>query len=318
MHKRSYFLCGRRRGACRAGRRPIGRTASAADTATCQLGTRARSDPARHLSPVRQHALPARRAEVPSDLEQMPHLLSFLKANGTLLHERPHHPDLAHRGRDPVLAHRPLSRTARARRSRTATTTSTAQAYRRSRARSSTGRTRVDPADDPLPNMITDGQKNTPAPWVPFTRAGCDVGGVGTANIELENARPRRPATSPRCSAPARRSGTRPRRTRSSARPTSSASRSTARRRREQLQRQREREARPASGRAGRLQRLQRALRHEVRRPGDHRRERVRQRHATAIRSRIRSATAASRASTGRSRRTRSATWRRCRSPACR
>jgi hypothetical protein len=35
--------------------------------------------------------------------------------------------------------------------------------------------------------MITDGQKNTPAPWVPFTRAGCDVGGVGTANIELEN-----------------------------------------------------------------------------------------------------------------------------------
>ena len=35
--------------------------------------------------------------------------------------------------------------------------------------------------------MITDGQKTTPAPWVPFTRAGCDVGGVGTANIELEN-----------------------------------------------------------------------------------------------------------------------------------
>src|SRR5262249_30710174 len=45
----------------------------------------------------------------------------------------------------------------------------------------------VDPALDPLPNMITDGQKTTPAPWVPFTRAGCDVGGVGTANIELEN-----------------------------------------------------------------------------------------------------------------------------------
>jgi hypothetical protein len=46
----------------------------------------------------------------------------------------------------------------------------------------------VDPTGDPLPNMITDGQKTTPAPWVPFTRAGCDVGGVGTANIELENA----------------------------------------------------------------------------------------------------------------------------------
>ena len=27
----------------------------------------------------------------------------------------------------------------------------------------------------------------TPAPWVPFTRAGCDVGEVATANQELEN-----------------------------------------------------------------------------------------------------------------------------------
>ena len=29
--------------------------------------------------------------------------------------------------------------------------------------------------------------RNAPAPWVPYTRAGCDVGGVGLANIELEN-----------------------------------------------------------------------------------------------------------------------------------
>src|SRR5262249_38839808 len=43
------------------------------------------------------------------------------------------------------------------------------------------------PSKDPLPNMVTDGGKNTPAPWVPFTRAGCDVGGVGFANLELEN-----------------------------------------------------------------------------------------------------------------------------------
>ena len=31
------------------------------------------------------------------------------------------------------------------------------------------------------PNTIT------PAPWVPFTRAGCDVGAFSTANVELEN-----------------------------------------------------------------------------------------------------------------------------------
>ena len=45
----------------------------------------------------------------------------------------------------------------------------------------------MDGADDPTPNMIADTGKTTPAPWVPFTRAGCDFGGVGTANLELEN-----------------------------------------------------------------------------------------------------------------------------------
>jgi hypothetical protein len=42
---------------------------------------------------------------------------------------------------------------------------------------------------DPLPNLITDGQKNAPAPWVLFTRAGCDVGAFSIADIELENTR---------------------------------------------------------------------------------------------------------------------------------
>jgi hypothetical protein len=41
--------------------------------------------------------------------------------------------------------------------------------------------------NNPLPNLITNGQKNTPAPWVPFTRAGCDVGAFSIANMELEN-----------------------------------------------------------------------------------------------------------------------------------
>ena len=33
----------------------------------------------------------------------------------------------------------------------------------------------------PAPN------KSTPAPWVPFTRAGCNVGETGTVNQDLEN-----------------------------------------------------------------------------------------------------------------------------------
>jgi hypothetical protein len=36
-------------------------------------------------------------------------------------------------------------------------------------------------------NMLTAQGTNAPAPWVPYTRAGCNVGGVATANIELEN-----------------------------------------------------------------------------------------------------------------------------------
>ena len=38
-------------------------------------------------------------------------------------------------------------------------------------------------------NMVTPDGKTAPAPWVPFTRAGCDVGEVATANTVLENAR---------------------------------------------------------------------------------------------------------------------------------
>jgi hypothetical protein len=41
---------------------------------------------------------------------------------------------------------------------------------------------------DTNPNMVTTGGKNAPAPWVTYTRAGCDVGNVSVANTVLENA----------------------------------------------------------------------------------------------------------------------------------
>ena len=34
---------------------------------------------------------------------------------------------------------------------------------------------------------MDDNGKIAPAPWVPFTRAGCDVGAFATANMEIEN-----------------------------------------------------------------------------------------------------------------------------------
>jgi hypothetical protein len=46
------------------------------------------------------------------------------------------------------------------------------------------------PSADPNFNMVNADSgtpKNTPAPWVPWARAGCDVGNVSTANAVLEN-----------------------------------------------------------------------------------------------------------------------------------
>lgn len=45
----------------------------------------------------------------------------------------------------------------------------------------------TDSAPDGQPQMIDKRDKVHPAPWTPFTRAGCDVGAFSTANIEFEN-----------------------------------------------------------------------------------------------------------------------------------
>jgi hypothetical protein len=124
---------------------------------------------------------------VASDLEQMPHLLNFLKGNGTLF-TNDHTILISH------TAGGILSSLTGLYPDRTGINVSNSYDYfppSKVPAFTSAFKYWTDPVDatnDTLPNMITDGQKNTPAPWVPFTRAGCDVGGVGTANIELENA----------------------------------------------------------------------------------------------------------------------------------
>jgi hypothetical protein len=123
---------------------------------------------------------------VMSDLEQMPHLLNFLQSNGTLFTND--HTVLISHTSDGI-----LSSLTGMYPDRNGATVGNSYGFftpTGSVGFSSTFKYWTDQVDavlDPLPNMITDGQKNTPAPWVPFTRAGCDVGGVGTANIELEN-----------------------------------------------------------------------------------------------------------------------------------
>src|SRR5579884_1171977 len=123
---------------------------------------------------------------VPSDLEQMPHLLNFLTQNGTLF-TNDHTILISH------TAGGILSSLTGLYPDRNGQTVSNSYDYfDANKVPHFTSSFKywtdlVDATGDPLPNMITDGQKTTPAPWVPFTRAGCDVGGVGTANIELEN-----------------------------------------------------------------------------------------------------------------------------------
>ena len=126
---------------------------------------------------------------VKSDLEQMPHLLNFLEGNGTLF-TNDHTILISH------TAGGILSSLTGLYPDRQGQTVSNSYRYFLGNGNSASSSSfkywtdKVDDANgtaDPLPNMVTDGGKNTPAPWVPYTRAGCNVGGVGTANIELEN-----------------------------------------------------------------------------------------------------------------------------------
>jgi hypothetical protein len=127
---------------------------------------------------------------VPSDLEQMPHLLNFLKGNGTVLNKQ-----------YTVL----ISHTAGGITSsltglypdRSGLTVSNSYDYYNPQ----TGipsftsgfkywTSPVASPTDPNPNMVNGDSgtpKTTPAPWVTYTRAGCDVGNVSVANTVLEN-----------------------------------------------------------------------------------------------------------------------------------
>jgi hypothetical protein len=126
------------------------------------------------------------RADVPSDLEQMPHLLNFLTSNGTLFTND--HTILISHTAGGILS----SLTGLYPDRNGQTVSNSYDYYRNNGTPTFTSSFKywtapVDGADDSNPNMITDTGKTTPAPWVPYTRAGCDFGGVGTANLELEN-----------------------------------------------------------------------------------------------------------------------------------
>jgi hypothetical protein len=128
---------------------------------------------------------------VPSDLEQMPHLLNFIRGNGTLL-TNDHTVLISHTatgiltsltGVYPDRMGQPVSNSFRYFKPDGTTRTGVSFAYWTAPL--------FDPAGagqtDFTPEMINENGKIAPAPWVPYTRAGCDVGSVATANTILEN-----------------------------------------------------------------------------------------------------------------------------------
>jgi hypothetical protein len=127
---------------------------------------------------------------VPSDLEQMPHLLNFIRGKGTLM-KNDHTALISHTatgiltsltGVYPDRMGQPVSNSFRYFKTDGTTRTGVSFAYWTAPLFDPSGST-----TDTTPEMINESGKIAPAPWVPFTRAGCDFGAVATANTILEN-----------------------------------------------------------------------------------------------------------------------------------
>src|SRR5579859_7471650 len=157
--------------------------AQAAAVPRCQMGTR--EHPIQHVIYLQFDNVHLRRdnPNVPSDLEQIPNLLNFIEGHGTMLTN--HH--------DPLISHTAVDIV-------TALTGVYGEKFGFAVGNSygfftPTGAPKftsafaywTDPAADGLPQMVNQQGKIHPAPWVPFTRAGCDVGAFSLANIEFEN-----------------------------------------------------------------------------------------------------------------------------------
>jgi arylsulfatase A-like enzyme len=120
---------------------------------------------------------------VPSDLEQMPNLLNFMQNNGVVSGNH-HTPLISHTATDilTVLTGAYGDRMG----------VPVANSYGFFRNDGSVGFSSSFPywtalSADGKPQLINENGKTFPAPWAPFTRAGCDVGAFSIANMEFES-----------------------------------------------------------------------------------------------------------------------------------
>jgi hypothetical protein len=189
-------------------RQPIARAATAAgDSAAngCQLG-----HGIKHVVQIGFDNVHFFRdnPNVPSDLQLMPNLLNFLTSNGTFL-SNSHTPLIAHTGDDLLTTatglygdrhgngiansyqtYNPGGTTDPA----TTFTYWTDPIYDTASAPTAGHDTNPNMVYSPTPPATTAPATKpdtvTPAPWVPYTRAGCNVGEIATVNQELENPSP--------------------------------------------------------------------------------------------------------------------------------
>ena len=142
---------------------------------------------------------------VPSDLEQMPNLMNFIENNGTMLTNN-HTPLIAHTANDILTTYTglygdragmPISNSYQAYNSNGTTDPAGSFAYWTDPVYDTASPPSA--GHDTNPSMVyapvppatarktVPPNTTTPAPWAPYTRAGCNVGEVATANSELEN-----------------------------------------------------------------------------------------------------------------------------------
>jgi len=119
---------------------------------------------------------------VPSDLEQMPNLLNFIQNNGTISGNH-HTPLISHTATDILTGMTGLYGDRMG--------IPVANSYGFFKPDGSVGFSSsflywTALGGDGQPQMINESGKTASAPWVPFTRAGCDVGGFSVANMEFE------------------------------------------------------------------------------------------------------------------------------------
>jgi len=122
---------------------------------------------------------------VPSDLEQMPALLNFMESNGVLFADQ-QTPLISHTANDILTSLTGVYP------NRLGEAVANSYGYFNptgtvSFASSFTYWTDKVGGTDTNYNLLTATGQNAPAPWVAFTRDGCNVGAVATADLELEN-----------------------------------------------------------------------------------------------------------------------------------